>query len=61
MSALWNDFPICLEIVEITVPNNLDGISFVPTVLQYENPKKHDCQYWEFHKKKKGAPLENGD
>ena len=30
-------------------PRNLDGVSFVPTLLGSGNQKQHEFLYWEFH------------
>ena len=51
VSAFWDVFPTLSEIVGITESNNLDGISFLPTLLQKGNQKQHDYLYWEFHEK----------
>ena len=49
VSAFWDVFPTFLEIVQKEPENNLDGISFLPTLLGAKNQKKHDYLYWEFH------------
>jgi arylsulfatase A-like enzyme len=31
------------------ITGNIDGISFLPTLLGKKNQKEHDYLYWEFH------------
>ncbi|MBM1105030.1 arylsulfatase [Aurantibacter crassamenti] len=51
-SAFWDVFPTFSEIVALETPDNLDGISFLPTLLgNVEKQKAHDYLYWEFHEK----------
>ncbi|UCE08688.1 MAG: arylsulfatase [bacterium] len=53
ISAFWDFMPTAIEIAGGEVPKNIDGISFVPTLLGEEHEQqKHDFLYWEFHKKK---------
>lgn len=48
ISAFWDFLPTCAEIVKINNPENIDGISFLPTILgQAENQKTHEYLYWE--------------
>ncbi|MDO6802063.1 arylsulfatase [Wenyingzhuangia sp. 1_MG-2023] len=52
VSAFWDVFPTFSDIVGIEVPNNTDGISFLPELLgEAQNQKKHKYLYWEFHEK----------
>ncbi|UAM97980.1 arylsulfatase [Polaribacter litorisediminis] len=50
ISAFWDVFSTFSEITENKKPIQVDGISFLPTLLG-ENLKqeKHDYLYWEFH------------
>ena len=48
ISAFWDVMPTFLEIANTTVQSNMDGISFLPTLLNKEQPK-HEFLYWEFH------------
>jgi arylsulfatase A len=50
ISAFWDVLPTMCEIANITPPKNIDGISFVPTMLG-EKQKQHKYLYWEFHEK----------
>ena len=49
LSANWDILPTIAELLEIDLPNNLDGISFLPTLLDNKNQKTHQYLYWEFH------------
>ena len=51
ISAFWDVFPTVSEIVGIDTPDNLDGISFLPTLLNNKQQKEHEYLYWEFHEK----------
>lgn len=51
-SAFWDVFPTFLDITGLEVPDDLDGISFLPTLLgNTEKQKTHEYLYWEFHEK----------
>ena len=47
VSAHWDIFPTSCELAETETPANLDGISFLPTLLGAEQ-KQHEYLYWEF-------------
>ncbi|WP_026777279.1 arylsulfatase [Polaribacter sp. Hel_I_88] len=48
ISAFWDFLPTCAELVNIENPKDIDGISFLPTLLgQEKQQKKHDYLYWE--------------
>lgn len=51
VSAFWDVFPTVSEIAGVDVPDNLDGISFLPTLLGNEKQLNHEYLYWEFHEK----------
>lgn len=48
ISAFWDFLPTVCEIAEISVPENTDGISYLPELLGNKQ-KSHDHLYWEFH------------
>jgi arylsulfatase A-like enzyme len=39
------------ELAGASVPENTDGVSFLPTLLGKEGQQQHDYLYWEFHEK----------
>jgi arylsulfatase A-like enzyme len=50
ISAFWDALPTFAELAWIPVPQNIDGISFVPTLQGKTNEQKqHESLYWEFH------------
>jgi len=52
ISAFWDVFPTVAEISGATVPEGIDGISFLPTLLGNDkNQKEHEYMYWEFHER----------
>jgi len=59
-SAFWDVFPTVAEMTGISTPENLDGISFLPTLLGNEQAQ-HDFLYWEFHEKGGRKALRKGD
>ncbi|WP_167610751.1 arylsulfatase [Maribellus sediminis] len=48
ISAFWDVFPTVAELSGNPAPENIDGISFLPTLLGKEQPE-HEYMYWEFH------------
>jgi arylsulfatase A-like enzyme len=52
--------PTLAELVNATqfVPKNLDGISFLPTLLGETNQKEHEFLYWEDANYKRTAPFD---
>ncbi|MBX2840941.1 MAG: arylsulfatase [Flammeovirgaceae bacterium] len=49
ISAFWDVLPTLAEIGGATVPEGIDGISFLPTLTKKGQQKEHDFLYWEFH------------
>ena len=47
ISAFYDVLPTLCEIAKIQPPNDIDGISFLPTLLGKEEVK-HEFLYWEF-------------
>jgi arylsulfatase A-like enzyme len=41
--------PTLAEIAKVTNPENIDGLSFLPTLLGKKGQKQHEYLYWEFH------------
>ncbi|MBT3382805.1 MAG: arylsulfatase [Prolixibacteraceae bacterium] len=60
ISAFWDVFPTVAEITGIETLENIDGISFLPTLLGQEQ-KPHDYLYWEFHERGGRKALRKGD
>jgi len=49
-SAFWDFLPTACEIAGISVPEQVDGISFLPALKGEEQPV-HESLYWEFMEK----------
>jgi arylsulfatase A-like enzyme len=60
ISAFWDVFPTISEITGIEIPDNIDGISFLPTLLG-KNQQEHEFLYWEFHERGGRKALRKGD
>ena len=60
-SAFWDVMPTMAEVLEIKAPENIDGISFLPTLLGKEGQKEHEYLYWEFHERGGRIALRKGD
>lgn len=48
ISASWDVLPTLTEIVDLPVPDGIDGLSLVPTLLKNKEQEKHEYLYWEF-------------
>ncbi|TLX75585.1 arylsulfatase [Labilibacter sediminis] len=51
VSAFWDILPTISHIVDQPIPEAVDGISLLPTLLGEGNQEEHDYLYWEFHEK----------
>lgn len=60
ISAFWDVMPTFADIVGVEQPQNIDGISFLPTLLNTEQ-LEHDYLYWEFHELGGRQALRQGD
>lgn len=48
LCAAWDLFPTVADIMGIKTRENIDGISFLPTLLN-RRQRRHDYLYWEIH------------
>jgi len=47
-SAHWDFFATVGDLIGVPAPPDIDGISYLPTLLGYHaNQREHDCLYWE--------------
>ena len=60
LSAFWDVLPTVAELVGQPVPDTIDGVSFVPTLLGKQGQEEHEYLYWEFHEKKGRVALRQG-
>ena len=51
VSAFWDFMPTVTEIIGAEKPQNIDGISFLPSLLNSGTQEEHEYLYWEFHEK----------
>lgn len=49
--AFWDWLPTACDLAGAEVPNDIDGISFAPTLRGEEQTKRHDHLYWRYQKK----------
>jgi len=62
ISAFWDVFPTVTEISGASVPEDINGISFLPTLLgNDEEQKEHEYMYWEFHERGGRQAVRKGD
>jgi arylsulfatase A-like enzyme len=61
ISAFWDVFPTFAEISGQPIPENIDGLSFLPTLLGKDEQAEHDYLYWEFHEKKGRQAVRKGN
>ncbi len=62
ISAFWDFLPTCCDLAGIKTPKNIDGISYLPTLLgRPDRQKQHELLYWEFHEQGKKQAVRIGD
>jgi arylsulfatase A len=49
VGAYWDVLPTLCELAGVQPPQDIDGLSFVPTLLGRGEQARHDYLYWEFH------------
>jgi arylsulfatase A-like enzyme len=60
VSAFWDVLPTLAELVGASIPDNIDGISFLPALMGREQPD-HDYLYWEFHEGSSKQAIRKGN
>ncbi len=61
ISAFWDFLPTFADIVGQDVPDNVDGISMLPSLTDQGRQKEHPYLYWEFHEKGGRQAVRMGD
>ena len=51
LTALWDFLPTAAELAGLRPPENVDGISILPTLLNQKQTNQHAFLYWEFHER----------
>jgi arylsulfatase A-like enzyme len=59
--AFWDFLPTAAELAGAKVPEKLDGLSIMPTLLGRPQTNRHDVLYWEFHEKGFNQAVRMGD
>ena len=49
ISAFWDFLPTVCDITGSALPHGVDGVSFLPTLINKGEQTKHDYLYFEFH------------
>lgn len=49
VSAFWDFMPTMCEVTGVPRPDNMDGISYLPTLTGKGEQPEHQYLYWEFH------------
>jgi arylsulfatase A-like enzyme len=61
ISAFWDVLPTVADLSGTQAPDDIDGISFLPTLLGDDDQAQHDYLYWEFHELKGRVAIRKGD
>lgn len=61
ISAFWDVLPTIAEITGAELPGNIDGISFLPTLLGTDGQNEHEYLYWEFYERGGRRAIRKGD
>src|SRR5439155_20866676 len=59
--AFWDFLPTAAEIAGVKPPDELDGISMLPTLFGQQQTNQHEFLYWEFHEKGSKQAVRMGD
>lgn len=60
ISAFWDVMPTLAELTGTALPEETDGISFLPTLLSRKGQQRHKYLYWEFHEQNGRIALRSG-
>ncbi len=60
ISAFWDFLPTMAELTKQDSPENIDGISMLPTLLGKSDQVQHEYLYWEFPAKKGRIAIRKG-
>lgn len=61
ISAFWDFLPTVADIIDAELPDNIDGISYLPSLIGKEKQEEHDYLYWEFHENNGRQAIRKGD
>ncbi|HWF18054.1 MAG TPA: arylsulfatase [Verrucomicrobiae bacterium] len=60
-AAFWDFLPTAADIADAKAPQDIDGISFLPTLLGQKQTNWHEFLYWEFHEDGFNQAVRMGD
>ena len=61
ISAFWDVLPTCCDLAGVDTPEDIDGLSLLPTLLgEPAKQKRHPYLYWEFHEQGKRQAIRMG-
>lgn len=61
ISAFWDFLPTVADIIDAELPDNIDGISYLPSLIGKDKQEEHDYLYWEFHENNGRQAIRKGD
>lgn len=61
INTMWDIFPTFAELAGAAIPSDLDGLSFLPTLLGHSDQPHHGYLYWEFHEQGGKQAIRRGD
>jgi arylsulfatase A-like enzyme len=59
--AFWDILPTLAEIGGAKAPHDIEGLSYLPTLLGQTQTNRHDSFYWEFHERGFKQAVREGD
>lgn len=61
VSAFWDFLPTACALAGVAAPEGINGISYLPTLTDKGEQRKHEFLYWEFHEIGTRRALLQGD
>jgi arylsulfatase A-like enzyme len=61
IAAFWDVLPTLCDIAGVKIPEDTDGISFLPAMAGKKQTKTHDYLYWEFFEQGGKQAILKGD
>jgi arylsulfatase A len=59
--AFWDLLPTLADLTSAPAPKDIDGVSFLPTLLGRPGQKQHEFFYWEYHSQGASQAVRMGD
>lgn len=61
VSAFWDFLPTVADLLDAEFAEDIDGISYLPELIDSMGQKEHDYLYWEFHENNGRQAVRKGD